>query len=128
MGLTLRLLFALALSAICFIAGALTARERHWFQPLVTVTLINQSDQDIKSLRLMHTTSGGKGTLEVASLRAGKSATMKFFIAGEGSYALEATLENGQVLKGGEGYVEAGYTSRHIISKTGITTQIAIGL
>lgn len=127
MRFTLRILLGLALAAIFFIAGALTAGMRHWFQPLVTVNVINESGQHIKSLRIVHSSLGGKGTIETASLRPGEERTIRFFLAGEGSYSIEASLEDGRVLKGGEGYVEAGYASRQVVSKTGVITYATAG-
>lgn len=128
MRLFLRLLFGLVLATIFFIAGALTAGARYWFQPLVTVTVINESGQDLKSLRLMHSSLGSKGTIDTESLRSDETRTIRFFLGGEGSYTLEATLSDGRVLNGGEGYVEAGYSSTQVISETGIKGTTKIGL
>lgn len=128
MRLFLRLLFGLVLATICFIAGALTAGARYWFQPLVTVTVVNESGQDLRSLRLVHSSLSSKGAIDAGALRSDESRIIRFFLGGEGSYTLEATLSDGRVLNGGEGYVEAGYSSKQVISETGIKGQIKIGL
>ena len=45
-----------------------------------------------------------------------QSVLVKYFQSGEGSFTIEATLENGKVLRGNGGYIEAGYSINKTIS------------
>lgn len=123
-----RLLFGLLLAAIFFTAGGYIAAKRGWFHPGVTVKVINESGQRITSMRVQYWSGGGKGIIEDASLQSTNAKLFQFLLGGEGSYTLEATLEDGRVLKGGEGYVENGYLCKQVISKTGIRTYPIRGL
>lgn len=106
-----RLLALLAALSLSFAAGALMAGMRHWFQPLATVHISNLSGQDVTHLVLTSRTNGAVTTTELMPLPAGGETTAWIFVAGEGSYQLQATLANGRVLAGGAGYVEGGYTA-----------------
>lgn len=64
--------------------------------------------------------AGQSGTVGLKHLVDGACATLTLFIAGEGSYSPEVTLDDGTVLKGGSGYVECGNRTHELITKEGI--------
>jgi hypothetical protein len=123
MRIALKSLGVLVLAALSFAAGAITAGMRHWYQPVVRVTIENHSGRDLSSLRVSHGTGGVKSVTILPALKQGQSTDASFFVAGEGGYEVEATLANGQILKGGAGYVESGYTSKEIIGESKITSK-----
>jgi len=113
----MKLTKALAVTAallFTFSAGAITAGVRQWFQPIVTVDLVNRSGQPVTKLVVKVRTNGYDSEISVRALPVGESQTVRFVLAGEGSYQVNATLENGTILHGGAGYVEAGYSAREM--------------
>ncbi|GGY84880.1 hypothetical protein ACFFTM_05010 [Pseudoduganella plicata] len=109
-------------AGICFAAGALTAAIRGWFQPVVHVRVTNASGADLAAVVLIHESGRGTGTMTLPALPRGASAEAHFFLAGEGSYRIEATFADGRVVKGGYGYVEPGYATREVIENSGIAS------
>jgi hypothetical protein len=52
----------------------------------------------------------------------GKSRTVRFPVRGEGGYLVVATLADGRVLTGTEGYIESGYSTKVTITQDGIAS------
>lgn len=113
---------------ISFGAGALTAGIRNWFQPLVTVHISNLSGLEVSNLSLISKTGSTTTTMQLRPLSVGEKLTARFFNAGEGSYRIQATLSNGQVISGGAGYVESGYTTTELLHSNKIESRYGYAL
>ncbi len=111
----IKALAVMATLLLAFSAGAITAGVRQWFQPIVTVDLVNRSGQPVTKLSVNVRTGGYESEISVRALPVGESHTVRFVLAGEGSYQVNATLANGTILRGGAGYVEAGYSARETL-------------
>jgi hypothetical protein len=98
-----------------FSAGAITAGVRQWFLPIVTVDLVNRSGQPVTKLSVIVETKGYDSNISVRNVPVDASQTVRFVLAGEGSYQIRATLADGTILNGGAGYVEAGYNARETL-------------
>lgn len=98
-----------------FGAGAITAGVQLWFQPIVSVELLNRSGLPVTKLSVKVKTNGYESEISVRTLLKDDSQKVRFVLAGEGSYQIHATLANGTVLHGGAGYVEAGYSARETL-------------
>jgi hypothetical protein len=116
----LQVLAAGSLLAIGFVSGAVVW-DRIRLEPSAQVTLKNESGQAIRDLKLTNSTAGQKSTILLPALNQDESTTIKFFLMGEGSYQVEATLADGRLVKGGEGYVESGYQGTKVVRATEIT-------
>jgi hypothetical protein len=118
--------FGLIFAVFFFLAGSLYQWLNLWFQKPVEVTITNDSGQDIKSLNLAYTGYITSGLITIKPPDRNQSVLVKYYQSGEGSFSIEATLENGKILRGKEGYVEAGYsinktiTSEEIKGKTSL--------
>lgn len=116
---TIILLTALLIS---FFIGALTAGLNYWFQPLVSMQISNYSGQTISTLKLSVKTVSVQHEIFFQPLENNKTIATQFFVQGEGGYRLEATLANGQIVSGGNGYIESGYTVKEVVRLNGITS------
>lgn len=105
------------LAATCYAAGAITAGMKHWFQPLVHVSIENDSGEDLANLVLTHESSGKISTVTLPALKRGQATELNFFVAGEGSYQIEALFPDGRIAKNGAGYVESGSSIKEVIGK-----------
>ena len=110
---------------ISFAMGALTAGLKHWFQPLVSMQISNQSGQTISMLKLSVKTAGVQHQIFFQPLENNKTIATQFFVQGEGGYRLEVTLANGQTVSGGRGYIESSYTVKEVIRSNGITSAVS---
>lgn len=105
-------------AAVCFAAGAITAGIRHWFQPLVHVSIENDSGEDLSKLVLIHKSTGLASTVTLPTLKHGQSTELNFFLAGEGSYEIEALFPDGRTATNGAGYVESGSSIKEVIRQS----------
>ena len=121
MRIALRFLYISIFGAVCFFLGIFYEQWSNPNEPPVTVLISNQSGQEIKSVVISHNGSGGKGTLVVDPPLSGSSKTARFFVPGEGSFSIEATLENGKVLKAISGYIVSGNSLSMVITATDIS-------
>ena len=110
----------LLFAAFFFLAGSLYQWLDLWFQKPVEVTITNDSSQDIKSLNLAYTGNSMSGVISIKPPARDQSVLVKYYQSGEGSFSIEATLENGKTLRGKGGYIEAGYSIDKTISSEGI--------
>ena len=108
--------FGLIFAIFFFLAGSLYQWLDLWFQKPVEVTITNNSGQYIKSLNLTYTGLAMSGSISIKPPNKEQSILVKYYQSGEGSFTIEATLENGKVLRGNGGYIEAGYSINKIIS------------
>lgn len=119
---TLRTVVVLLAIAATFVGGAVTAIQRHWDQPLVSVAISNRSGQEIDSLVVAYTSYGFKGTVEVMPPpKPGSGVTVYFFHRGEGGFTVTATLRDGKTVQGIGGYIESGYSSSMVVTTASIT-------
>lgn len=123
---TLKLLALATLIIAAFFAGATTAGLRHWFQPVIKVTVANESGQDISGLQLSLETSRQKTITELGPLGAGKTHTIPLLVTGEGSYVIVATLADGRQVSGMTGYVEPGYAVKETVKAATITSEVSL--
>ena len=56
------------------------------------------------------------GSISIKPPAKEQSILVKYYQSGEGGFTIEATLENGKVLRGNSGYIEAGYSINKTIS------------
>jgi len=117
---------ALVLLVTAFGAGALTAISRGWGSQLVTVEVVNDSGQTIKSISLAYTTCGISGSIVDNDLLQNQSKKFYFAVCGEGGYSVEAAFSDGNLIKGSGGYVESGYSVSEVVSQSGITSNVHI--
>lgn len=108
----------LVFAVFFFFAGSLYQWLDLWFQKPVEVTITNNSGQYIKSLKLEYTGNEMSGLINIKPPDTNRFVLVKYFQSGEGSFTIEATLENGETLRGYGGYIEAGYSiNKTIYSK-----------
>jgi len=125
MRIAIKVIGAFAFAIALFFAGALTAGMRHWFQPIAVVIVKNGSGQDLSDVTLAFESAGIHSTSTLPPLSRGQSTTVRFFVAGEGGYSIEARLANGIIVKGGSGYIESGYVATETITENGIKAQVS---
>lgn len=116
---------ATILLACVFFAGALTAGIRRWSQPVIEVSLVNNSGQRISDVHMFLETGGQKSISALGSVENGQTRAYHFYVAGEGGYILTATLENGRKVSSDKGYVESGYAIKETVMATSIKSEIS---
>ena len=116
----LKAFYGLIFAAFFFALGSLYESFQLWWQQPVEVVITNNSGQYINSLNLTYTGYLINGVINIKPPDKEKSIVVRYFQSGEGSFTLVAALENGQILSGTEGYVEAGYS----INKTILPKEI----
>ncbi len=117
-------LAATILLVCVFFAGALTAGIRHWFQPVIEISLINDSGQEISDVQLSLETGGQKSISTLGHIEKGQTRIYRFFIAGEGGYILVATLADGRKLTSEAGYAESGYSVKETVTASSIKSEV----
>lgn len=93
-----------------------------WPHPPVMVTITNQSNRPIASIRVEH--ERGLELLEYIGQR--ESKTVQFEARGETSYKLVVRFFDGSELSGGGGYAEPGYKFSETILESGIDTDVRL--
>ena len=116
-----RLLLIVLFGLVLFLAGVITSAQWGWFQPIVTMQIENQSGQALRSLQVQHEGGTARSTTVLPNLAAGEVVNFRFYLRGEGSYKVSATLGDGTQLSPSEGYVESRYRVTEIIGKSQIT-------
>lgn len=101
-----------------FLIGAVVSAKKGWFQPIVTVTVVNQTSQKIERLSLTHKSSRSNGTILLPPLAPGRTVDARFYQAGEGTYTVSALFSDGTSLTSQEAYVEPGYAMTELITAT----------
>jgi len=115
--ITLNTLITLVL--VSFAAGFVVAAALHLGAPIATVRLHNASGKGIASLRLVHE----HGLVEFANLAIDATRSATFYVPGKSSYSINLAFADGQSLKGGAGYVEAGYYITETIAESEVKTE-----
>lgn len=115
----LRAVALLSTLTLSFVAGVVIGGWRGWLQPVATVTIVNQTGQQIEKLSLAHESSYSSGTVTLAPLAAGRRSVARFYLSSEGSYIISAELADGSALKEQLGYVQPGYSVTEILTPTG---------
>lgn len=113
------------LLACVFFAGAITAGFRHWFQPIIEISVVNNNGQHISGIDVSLETGGQKSISSLGPLENRETRAYRFYVAGEGGYILTATLENGSKVSHDMGYVESGYSIRETVMATSIKSEIS---
>ena len=93
-----------------------------WPRSPVVVTITNQSNRSITSIRVEH--ERGIELLEHIGQR--ESKTVRLEARGETSYKLVVRFVDGSEMSGGGGYAEAGYEFSETILESGIDTNVRL--
>jgi len=101
-------LLGLGIAVVAFVAGAVTAAQRGWGSPLVTVMVHNDSEVSLRAVKLRYGSCGETHAMVHDELAPGRSHVFRFPVCGEGGYSLEAVRSDGGTLTSG-GYVERGH-------------------
>jgi hypothetical protein len=117
--------WAIVIAALTFVAGAGTAAWRGWGSGDVTTTILNATDKPLRTVTIQFETCGSTGTAASGELKPGDSRQLRFSVCGEGGYTVVAEYADGRIVRGGGGYVEAGYNCSDTISTAGIASQQA---
>lgn len=109
-----------------FAAGAWFASVGGWGTNAVAATLVNESGMAVLRAHVRFESCGLQGAAIVGRLEPGQRRTVRYSLCGEGSYAVEADLADGRVLKHEGGYVESGYRTEHIVRADRIASSLAV--
>jgi hypothetical protein len=109
----------ITLVLVSFAAGVVVAAALHLGAPIAEVRLHNASGEGIASLRLVHE----HGLVEFANLAIDATRTAHFYVPGKSSYIITLAFADGQSLKDGAGYVEAGYLITETIAESEVKTE-----
>lgn len=104
---------------VSFAADIVVAAALHLGAPIATVMLHNASGKGIASLRLVHE----HGLVEFANLAIDATRSVHFYVPGKSSYMITLVFADGQSLKGGTSYVEAGYLITETIADSEVKTE-----
>jgi len=102
----------IAVSAVYIYRGVHSA-------PFVTVEVINNSDSEITQIKIEHE----DGDVYHDHLGRGKRVYLPVYANGESSYSITVQLQNGKIYSGGVGYVEPGYSTKEVVTNTGIESE-----
>lgn len=105
---SLRYPVALVIVALAFIGGAATANLRMWFDPVVAITIANDSGQPITAMRVEVQAGTSTHLALLDSLPAGEKHVMYFHTPGQARLTVEARLQDGQTVRSSENYLEPG--------------------
>ena len=120
---TLRIFYAIVILGVVFFAGVISGRIFGWFQPYVTLSITNHSGQELKALNLSVKTGQQKGVTELRLPKNGETIQVRFYVAGEGGYSLQAVLANNKSLESKMNYIESGYKVTAAIKNNSISTE-----
>jgi hypothetical protein len=112
-------LIMITLVLVSFAAGIVVAAALHLGAPIATVRLHNASGKGIASLRLVHE----HGLVEFANLAIDATRSVHLYVPGKSSYMITLVFADGQSLKGGASYVEAGYLITETIADSEVKTE-----
>ncbi|MFM2447982.1 MAG: hypothetical protein RIS44_432 [Pseudomonadota bacterium] len=104
-----KLWLPIILMLAAFLAGVAVAANGYWFQPIVTLSVVNNSGQKIESLVVTYA-GGAEGSLLIRDRKPGQRTVIRFFQGGDGSFNLSTTLADGKTLKSVGSYVQPGYS------------------
>lgn len=113
------------IAVVAFIAGAVTAAQRGWGSPLVTVVVHNDSDVPLRAVKLRYGSCGETHAMVHDDLAAGRTHAFRFPVCGEGGYSLEAVRPDGSTVTSA-GYVERGYRVDEHVSATRSQSSVRI--
>jgi hypothetical protein len=102
--------------ALTFALGVVIGARNGWLQPVVTVTIVNQTGQPLSDLRLVYSSSRSRGTVEFEQLPPGQRLVARFHVPGEASYTITAKRADGKTLEHPQAYVEPGYAMTEVLS------------
>ena len=115
----IKALAAVAFIGLAFVAGWVTNGIRNQ-DNLVRTRVVNELSEPLQTFTVRYVTCGVETKITSGTLPAGKSRIVRFPVCGEGSYLVEATLANGSIVNGTEGYVESGYSTEDKFTILGV--------
>jgi len=119
----LKVIVGTILLAGVFLAGATAAGIRHWFQPVIEVSVANVSGLPILGIEVSLESGGQRSFSSLGPLENGKQQTYRFYLAGEGEYSLTATLGSGRKVSSVMGYVQSGYSIKETVMENSIKSE-----
>lgn len=108
--------------ALAFASGVVIGAKQGWLQPVVKVTVVNQTGQPVSGLQLVFRGSAASGELQLPDLAAGGQAAVRFVAGGETSYRIRGRHADGRKLDERDGYAEPGYSITELLTVDGQKT------
>lgn len=108
---------------LAFASGVIAGAKLGWLQPVVKVTVVNQTGGALSGLQLDFRSAGASGELRLPDLENGGRAVARFVVAGgEASYRIQGRRSDGRRLEGRDGYAESGYVITEVLTADGQQT------
>jgi len=120
---SLRIILLTLLVGLSFLAGSFYDELSNYWRHPVNITVTNESEQPVRSIIISYSGYGIEGTIKVKPQTSEKTATIRFYQIGAGNFTIEAELENGNILRSKEGYVEGGYSFNKVLTPTEIKNE-----
>ena len=111
----LRLCGGAVLAVTAFALGSVVGARQGWFQPVVMLTVVNQTGSPLTELEVKYRSTAVSGTIALPRLQHRDRAVARFYLQGEGEYSVAAKLSSGKTITSQEGYVEPGYTAIEVL-------------
>jgi hypothetical protein len=124
-GIFLRFTLALLVIAFSFVVGVVIGGRQGWLQPIVRLTIVNQSGGPLADLEVRYKSSQQAGTLQLPPLQHRDRVVASFLLTGEGEYLVVGKLSDGSTITQGSGYVEPGYSAMEVLLAPQSPTQPA---
>jgi len=130
----LSILVLVPLLLIIFGAGAFTAMRLHFGEPIATINIKNETEQEIESISVIYTTCGVTRSLLYRQSEqrerpaSDKEVLMEVVLCGEGGHRTEVVFRNGQVFSTRGSYIEGGSEVTEHIRPTGIQSEFTRSL
>lgn len=105
---SLRYPVALIVVALAFFGGAATATMRIWFDPVVRITISNDTGQPITAMRIQVRTDDSTHLALIDSLPAAGQHRLYIHTSDRATLAVEARLQDGREIHSSDSYLEPG--------------------
>lgn len=120
MKFSFRIIGITLIAGLGFLSGRFYDELTNFWRKPVIIYITNESEQPLKSIVISYHGYKTKGTIKVEPETSEKVITILFYQAGEGGFTMDVELENGQLLKNNEGYIEGGYSFNKVVTATEI--------
>jgi hypothetical protein len=111
---------SLAIAAVAFGVGALTAVSWGWGQAIVIVDIVNRSGRSVSMATLQFDTCGHRGSIQAGVLASNASTQIQYIVCGKGSQTVIADFGDGSNVAS-ISHVESGYRLTERISREDIS-------
>lgn len=123
---TVAISLTVIVAVVAFAFGAWAAIYRGWGNRTVTANIVNSSGSILSSFAIDYQTCGVAGSMTGGSLGKGEAGQLRYSVCGEGGYVVRVVFEDGRVLEGREGYVEAGYITTEEVTADAVVSSQSI--